>query len=94
MFTKLKKYLAKKLLPYVEFIPPKFETTSLDVETLSAITYVHNLDYMCVPTSVFEREVIRELSNGLKPYIKFEVNQSSYDNQVRIRGTIRVVKER
>ena len=95
MLNKLKNYLAKKLLPYAEITPPKFETTSLDVEKL-ACEYSVNRE-ICggfIPEIVYKREIARQLANELIPYIRFETTEDIYTDSIRYRGVIRIVKER
>lgn len=94
MFNKLKRYLARKLLPYAEITPPTIETTSLDVETL---VYECSFDRrFCEYLSEIglQREISRELAIGLIPYIQFETTEDIYTDSIRYRGVIRIVKER
>ena len=96
MFNKLKRYLARKLLPYAEVKPQVYERTSLDIETLAFSTFVSALDYENIPESIFKKEIARGLTDHLIPFIKFESNRDDIylKGGIQIRGTIRVVKER
>lgn len=93
MFNKLKKYLARKLLPYADITPPKCEITSLDVETVYAEVMEPN--ELLIPEAVYKKELIYRLGYALTDYIKFEVCEDPrLDNKRRCRASIRVVKER
>lgn len=96
MLKKFKRYLAKKLLPYTEVKPQKYEITSLDVETLSFVTFVSEWDLEIMLESVYKKEIARGLADSLIPHIKFEFNRDDvyHKSAVQIRGSIRIVKER
>ena len=92
MIKKFKRYLAKKLLPYVETTPIKCETTSLDIETVSAVVTIPI--GLPMPGEVIKDEVVYELSNKLANYVTFETFEDSKRDQVCFIGTISIVKER
>ena len=92
MFNKLKRYLARKLLPYAEITPPKIQTTSLDVETLAYVFIIER--GILVPESVIKKEIARGLAKELIPYIHFETTEDIYTNSIRYRGVIRIVIDR
>ena len=96
MFKKIKRYLANKLYPYADLPPVKYDVTTLDVETLSFVTFANKWDFIHTPTMVYQREIARGLENHLINYIKFETSEDNvyFKDGVQIRGTIRVVKER
>lgn len=96
MFDKIKRYLAKKLLPYAEVTPQKYEITTLDIETLSFSTFVSEWNCETIQESVFKKEIARGLTDHLIPFIKFESNRDDiyFKGGIQIRGSIRVVKER
>ena len=92
MFEKLKRYLAKKLLPYVEVKPLNYEITSLDVETLRC--------EFCVPKNVIiSNEQIKTyladmLCTRLKHYIDIAATDNIIKNCTMYTGVIRIVKKR
>ncbi len=92
MFDKIKRYLAKKLLPYAEIKPQKYEITSLDVETLAYECFIER--GLLVPESVYKREIATGLAKELIPYIQFETSEDIYHDGIRYRGVIRIVKDR
>ena len=91
MFKKLKRYLARKLLPYAEITPPKYETTSLDVETVSYLVRTPNY----IPEEVYKKELVHRLGESLTDYIKFETIEDHHQpGGLCCLATIRIVKER
>lgn len=93
MFNKLKRYLARKLLPYAEVKPQVYERTSLDVETLA---YECSIERNVIDLIIPKKVVANGLAKELIPYIHFETTEDIYTNSIRYRGVIRIVidKER
>lgn len=92
MFNKLKRYLARKLSPYAEVKPQKYEIITQNVETLKCEIFVER--GILVPEIIHKRELARLLANDLIPYINFETTEDIYTDSIRYRGVIRIVKER
>lgn len=92
MFDKIKRYLAKKLLPYAEVNPQKYNITTQKVETLACEISIER--GLLVPEIIRKRELASRLANDLIPYINFETTEDIYTDSIRYRGVIRIVKER
>ena len=88
MFNKLKRYLARKLLPYAEAKPQIYEHTSLDVETLAYECKIERGNL--APESIIKKEIARGLAKELIPYIHFEMTKDIYTDSIRYRGAIRI----
>ena len=94
MFKRLKRYLAKKLVPYADIPRPKYEVRYFDIEEVATEVTIPFDMASVVPKSAWKKEIAQNLSRGLINYIDFHTTEDRYTGAIRYRGVIKIAKER
>lgn len=93
MFKRLKRYLARKLVPYADIPRPKYEVRHFDIEEVVAETTIPFDMASVVPKNALKNEIAQKLSRELIDYIDFHTTEDHYTGVIRYRGVIKIAKE-